>query len=60
MELCKLAIDYSDGIVEASETVNNELLSYAEQRSCPILRYPGKEDFGLKYKDFYQQLLPTV
>lgn len=60
MELGKLAIDYSDGIVEASETVNSELLAYAEQRSLPLLHYPGKEDFGLKYKAFYQQLLPTV
>lgn len=60
MELGKLAIDYSDGIVEAGEKVNAELLSYAASKEKPLLSYPGTAEISQKYKDFYDQLLPTV
>ena len=60
MELGKLAIDYSDGIVEAGEKVNAELLSYAASKEKPLLSYPGTTEISQKYKDFYEQLLPTV
>jgi starch synthase len=54
-ELGKLAIDYSDGIIEADKEVNADLLKYAESNSKPILRYPG-EEFGDAYEAFYDQL----
>lgn len=60
MELGKLAIDYSDGIVEAGEHVNAELMGYASSKGKPILSYPGTTDLSQQYKAFYEQILPTV
>ena len=54
-ELGKLAIDYSDGVIAASEDVNAELLKYASDKNIPTLAYPG-EDFGEAYKAFYETI----
>lgn len=54
-ELSKLAIDYSDGVIAASEDVNAELLKYASDKNIPTLAYPG-EDFGEAYKAFYETI----
>lgn len=56
MELGKLAIDYSDGIIESGENVNKELLSYAKGSGKPLLSYPG-EDYAPAYKDFYNKII---
>lgn len=55
-ELAKLAIDYSDGVVEAGENVNADLLAYAKGKDMPLLAYPG-QDYVAAYKDFYNQIL---
>lgn len=55
-ELGKLAIDYSDGIVQAEKVVNNDLLEYAKAKNIPILGY--QEDFADSYEQFYDQLFP--
>ena len=57
IELGKLAIDYSDGIVEAGSEVNAELLKYATDQNLPLLKYPGAENFGDAYNQFYKQIL---
>lgn len=59
MELGKLAIDYSDGIVEAGKDVNADLLKYAKDSGRPVLDYPG-EDFADAYKSFYDQICPDT
>lgn len=51
-ELGKLAIDYSDGVIEADKEVNDGLLKYVQDNNIPLLRYPG-EDFADSYKSFY-------
>lgn len=56
LELGKLAIDYSDGIVEATKNVNTKLLSYAKEKKCPILSYPGTEDYVKAYQDFFEKI----
>jgi len=56
MELGKLAIDYSDGIVEAMPEVNEQLLKHATKKKKPLLHYPG-DDFAQAYTDFYESLL---
>lgn len=55
-EFGKMAIDYSDAIIEAGEDINPELKVYAESTDKPILAYPG-EDYVAAYKDFYNKLL---
>ena len=56
-ELGKMAIDYSDGIVLAEETVNSELLAYAKEKNVPILNY--SEQVAAECEGFYDQLYPT-
>lgn len=56
IELGKMAIDYSDGIVEAGENVNNELLQYAKDKNLPILNYPGKDIVKNVYSEFYEKI----
>ena len=55
-ELAKFAIDYSDGIIEADKDVNPDLLSYAENKDIPLLRYPGEESLGEQHNAFYEKL----
>lgn len=57
-ELGKLAIDYSDGIIEADKDVNEELLVYTQQQNIPLLKYPG-EDFSDSYEEFYNKISPN-
>ena len=55
-ELGKLAIDYSDGIIEACPEVDAELIKYAEDNNKRLLRFPG-EEFADSYEAFYDKLL---
>ena len=50
--LSKIAIDYSDGVIEAGTNVDQSLLEYAEGKGIPLLRYPG-EDYKAAYKEFF-------
>ena len=54
-ELCKLAIDYSDGVIAAQKGVNKDLLKYAASNNIPTLAYPG-EDFAQAYEEFYEKI----
>ena len=59
-ELMRLAIDYSDAIVYASDKVNQRLVNYAETKSKPTLPYIDQEEVADTCKrqwDFYQTLL---
>jgi len=50
--LSKMAIDYSDGLIEAGTGVDQSLVEYAETKGVPVLRYPG-EDYKPAYKEFF-------
>ena len=54
-ELCKLAIDYSDGVIAAHKSINKELIKYAKDNNVPTLAYPG-EDFADAYENFYEKI----
>ena len=56
LELGKLAIDYSDGIIQAASEVNEDLLKYATEKKIPLLGY--QEDFADAYENFYNQICP--
>lgn len=45
IELGKMAIDYSDGVIEGESLANRTLLDYANEKSKPTLAYPG-DDFA--------------
>lgn len=55
-ELNKLAIDYSDGVIQAEKSINPDLLKYAQDKSVPLLGY--LEDFADAYENFYDQICP--
>jgi starch synthase len=58
-ELMRLAVDYSDAIVYASEKVNQRVANYAETKGKPILPYEGADDLNEVCKrqwEFYQTL----
>ena len=57
IELGKLAIDYSDGIVETSSKVNAELMGYAKDHQKPTLSHPSEEEIADKYTTFYNSIL---
>lgn len=54
-ELGKLAIDYSDGVIQMADNVNPELIAYTNEKNIPLLPYPG-EDFIDAYLNFYDKL----
>lgn len=54
-DLMRLAIDYSDAIILASENVNQRLLNYAQNSGKPIMPYAGEDKQA--YLDFYNNLL---
>lgn len=56
LELGKMAIDYSDGVIEAGQNINTQLIDYAANKNIPILRNPG-EDYAPAYQNFYNKIL---
>jgi len=54
--LCKLAVDYSDGVIQQSEHVNEEVIAYARQIGKPVLGYQSPEIFADACNDFYDQV----
>ena len=55
-DLIKLSIDYSDGVVQAEDAINKDLLDYAKTKDIPVLGY--QEDFADSYEKFYDGLYP--
>lgn len=51
--VCKLAIDYSDGIIQQSEHINEEVLEYARQSGKPFLEYQSPENYADACNEFY-------
>jgi len=58
-ELGKLAIDYSDGIIQADEAMNKDLLEYATEKETPILKYKD-DSFADDIENFYNQIAPDA
>ncbi len=56
LELGKLAIDYSDGVVMADKNINADLKKYASDKQIPILDY--QKDFADGYEAFYDKICP--
>lgn len=56
LTLNKLAIKYSDGVIQASQSVNPELVEYAKYLGKPFMEYPGEESYIDAYAEFYKSL----
>ena len=51
--LLKVAIDFSDAIILATDDVPKEVKSYAEKVEKPILPYVSFKEFEDAYSNFY-------
>lgn len=57
-DLMKLAITYSDGVIQSSPNVNPELLEYARSKNIPVLEYHPFETFAEACNKFYSEICP--
>lgn len=55
-DLCKLAISYSDGIIQSSEHVNEDMLNYAREKGIPVLEYQSPETYADAFNNFYDEI----
>ena len=57
--LSKLAIDFADGIIQGSETINPELMDYISTKKMPFLPYQSPETYMDEYNKFYDVVLES-
>ena len=55
--LHKFAINYSDGIIQASSKIDKKVLSHIISSKKPFMQYPGDEDYFDAYQEFYNQFI---
>ncbi|WP_291857443.1 glycogen/starch synthase [Marinilabilia sp.] len=56
VNLTKLAIDNSDGIIKGSENINPEIEQYIKDSGKPFLEYQTEDKYMDAYNEFYDQL----
>ena len=56
MDLYKLAISYSDGIVLHSDKVAPELLEFAREKGIPVLQHQDPDTFADAINNFYDEI----
>lgn len=57
--LCKLAIDYADGVIQNSEHVNQEVMDYARQSGKPVLEFQNPDEYAEACNEFYDKVWGT-
>lgn len=58
--LTKLAIDFSDGVIQGSEQINPEITEYiASKDGKPFLSYKTEDVYMDEYNDFYDLVMAT-
>jgi len=57
MGINKLAINYSDAIIQGNESIDPGVLDFAKASGKPFLDYQTPENYITAYNDFYDQLL---
>lgn len=56
-ELCKLAISYSDGVIQNSENVNAGIIDYANKLNIPLTGFQTEDAYADACKDLYNKIL---
>ena len=54
--LIKLAIDYSDGVIQNSEHVNEEVMNYARSKNIPVLDFQSPDNYIDAFNEFYDKV----
>ena len=55
--LNKLAINYTDAVIEGCSQINPQLKKYISENNVPFLPYQSDEDYIDTYSDFYDKVL---
>lgn len=55
-DLTKLAMDFSDGVIQASPEVNAEVLNYIQEKNMKFQPYVSADEYGDAYVNFYDSL----
>ena len=55
--MSKLAIEYADGVIQGSETVNPNLTDYIKSQEKLFLNYQSEETYIDAYNEFYDKVL---
>jgi starch synthase len=55
-ELSQFAISYSDGVIQASEHVNEEVTAYVKASGIPFLEYQQPDQYIDAYNEFYDMV----
>ncbi len=59
--LSKLAIDFSDGIIQGSESINSEITAYiSTQNGKPFLPFQSPDIYMDSYNEFYDKVLEST
>lgn len=58
-ELMKLALSYSDGIIQNSEKVNKDVMNFGKELGVPILGYQTPDNYIEAFDQFYDQVWET-
>jgi len=56
LSLSKLAVDFSDAVIQGSEKINTDIVPYIEQKKLPFLPFQ-RENLVENYCEFYESLL---
>ena len=57
INLNKLAIQHSDGVIQGSEEIDGEVLGFASETGKEILEYQSEESYIQAYDEFYDNIL---
>ena len=55
--LSKFAINYSDGVIQASKAVDHSVMQYAKDAGKLTLDYVDEENYVSAYNQFYDKVL---
>jgi starch synthase len=57
VNLNKMAVDFSDGIIFGSQDINKNLEEYIINKGLPVLSYKNDEEYIDAYADFYDKII---
>lgn len=57
LTLQKFAIDYSDGVIQSTPEVSEELINYMTEKKVNFIPYVNDEDYADEYLRFYDTLM---
>ncbi len=60
INLSKLAIKNSDGVIVAAEDVDSGLVDYAENEKKPVLKYQSEAEYVDQYVDLYSDFYDSI